>query len=615
MFGFDLRKITRHGWLLFALLSITACGGGGGSSESNESSSSASSDTGTTPPSGTSSSSSSSSSSSVGSVSFLVEPTLIQVSAYSFSSAAISRSISVGMAIVPASARYLSGRYSTKGIKTISVDWDRLNHATITVNFKSSAELAPGTYSDSVQIRLCAESPCSAAIDGVVTTVPVTFTVVPPSGAGAPAVTLWQQRSINQGAQYGVDTMGPVSVGFGLSNFVDPPYISATAAGTAINSVSGSASTVSGQVTTNLHAPQALGSGSHAGNITVKVCLDGPPCVYQAIGSPFQIPASYVVYEVVKMAAIDIVWDSVSQRIYATEAGSSSGTGFLTKVNPATKTIDWRLPIAAGPSRLAVSPDGMYAYVSTMAVDAGLNQSDPKIRKYRLSDRTQLWAISLPGTISDFRVSPGAGTWLAVSNSSGGLSMYNTSDGALIDSFASPSSWPEKIVWGSSASVLYSYDVINDVLREFAPTSSSFGFVSNKNVDLNAEQMAWSGLHYDKGLLMENHGAIYNVATGTVISRLDVRTEFTDPNYLPFSIAAAFDMAIGRSYFWYNAGGSVVLQAFDVNTGMALGNFPTISRSTFSLIRWGMDGLAYLHSASSEAESGIALVQGSFVAP
>jgi hypothetical protein len=257
---------------------------------------------------------------------------------------------------------------------------------------------------------------------------------------------------------------------------------------------------------------------------------------------------------------------------------------------------------------LSVSKDGLYAYVSTVAIGAGLNQSDPEIRKYRLSDRTQVWAIALSGNVADFKVSPDAGAYLAVSNTAGGLSLYNTATGALIDAFPASSAAPENIEWGSSASVLYSYDLINDVLREFSPANSSFGFVSNKNVNLNADQPAWSGLHYANGILMENHGTLYDIATGTITSRLDLHTDFSDRRFSPSSVAAELDTTAGRSYFCYQDGASVILQSFDINTHQALAWFPTSSLSTSRLIRWGNNGLAFLNG-------GIELVQGPFVTP
>ena len=605
MTGFNRRTLALPCWLIFTLFSLAACGGGGGGT-GNESSSAGSVSTGATPPVGTSSSSSSSSNSS-GGILLAPTPTSIQLSAYAFSSAANSQSISVAMALLPASAVYFSGRYSTKGIKNVSVDWDSPNHAVVTVNFKIPSQLMPGTYSDTVQIRLCGDSACSAVIDNSTVTIPVSYRVVPPSDTGSPTVTL-QQRSINVGAQTTISDVGMPSIGLVFSNFAEAPYLSATVTGAAISSATGSASTSFGQVTANLPSPQALGFGSYTGTITLKVCLDGPACVWQATGSPFQIPVSYVVFDVVNISSSDIAWDAISQRIYASENGSVTGTGYLTKFNPVTRVVDWRLPIAAAPVRLAVSTDGLYAYVSTVAIDAGLNQSDPKIRKYRLSDRTQLWAISLAGNVIDFKVSPGSGAYLAVSNVSGGLSLYNTATGALIDTFPTPSAAPENIVWGSSASVLYSYDLINDVLREFSPTNSSFGFVSNKNVNLNADQPAWSGLHYANGILMENHGTLYNVATGTITSRLDLSTDFSNPIFLPQAVTAELDTNVGRAYFYYQDGSSEIVQSFDLNTHQALAWFPTGGLYSSRMIRWGNNGLAYL-------DGGIALVQGTFVAP
>lgn len=616
MFGFDSRKVVTSGYLILIALSLAACGGGSGSAGTN------------------STSSSSSAASSAPSGSLIPSPASVQVSAYVFSTSAATQSISLSIPNAPASANYIAWRYSKGGVSAVTGNWDTPTHAAFTISFKQPSGLAAGTYSDVLRIELCEDASCDVSIAGSVVEIPISYTVVPTTGAGAPAMTLSPQSISAEDPYIGpsgyMSSSRVVDVALNLANFVNAPYLLATHQGAAVGSVSTSASTTLGQVSVGLQSPMMLGRGTYADTVSLKVCLDGPSCVYQAAGSPFQIPVTYVVgdtytvtgsngftWRLVPTAANDIAWDMVSQRIYATESDESDSsltTGYLTRVNPVTRAIDWRLPLPVFPMRLAISPDGLYAYVWTVS-SGFIGSTDPQIRKYQLSDQALMWTISLAGNVSDFQVSPGMGAFLAVSNSSPGLALYSTSTGTLIDSSASSSGFPESITWGGSSSALYSYDTTNDLLRKFSPTSSSLGFVSNTSIDLNTDQAAWGGLHYGNGLLMENHGAIYDVGTGMVSSRLALSSISGDPNFKPYSIAAELDMTIGRSYFWYQNGSAVIMQAFDMNTHAALAFFPTESRSTFRLIRWGTDGLAYLHSGNSAVDSGIGLVQGKFVAP
>ncbi len=631
--GKDGRKLFDGISLILCTLLLNACGGGGGDGGSPVVSASSSSSSSTTAV-DTPDFSNCFTGIDAGAPSAYLFPTpqSISVADYASISSGNQQTIKVLLRNLPASAYFIAARYSVRGLSSIQPVWNIPNDITFSVTFKPPSTLAPGTYSDTLQIEVYRDSSCSARFENSFVSIPFTYKIIPVTGSGSPTISFDQQSvdaSVSRMGPSGYVRSGPsTDISLSLSNFAYEPYVSATVQGAALSSATATATSTSGKLNISFASPENLQSGSNTGVVSLKVCLDGFACLTQASGSPFQIPVTYNVsdtyqssdpygftWRLISIAANDITWDKNSQRIFATTVSSTSRSGALNQVDPVTKTIDWSLELSAVPQRVAISPDGMYAYLYTMAVGADLSQSDFRLRKYRLSDRSEIWSIPLANKISDLKVSPGPGSYLAVSGSPPDIALFSTASGMLIDHATSSSGFPESISWGGSEAVLYSYDATNDLLREFAPTSLSIGFKKTSNVDLNTDQQAWNDLHYENGLLMESHGAIYTLPSSQITARLNIRTATDAASFKAYSIASALDMSLGRSYFWYMGSGATVMQVFDMNTKVPLAYFPSTSRSTFRLIRWGSDGLAYLHSGNSSADSGIALVQGKFVAP
>jgi hypothetical protein len=538
-------------------------------------------------------------------------PQSIALAEYTSSGSSNQQTIKVSLQNFPAPPYFIAARYSLRGLASIKPVWNIPKDITFSVAFKLASTLMPGVYSDMLQIELYRDGNCNTRIDNSFVSIPFTYKVIPATGSGSPTIS-FDRQSIDASVSH----VGPsryissglsTDISLSLSNFAYAPYVSATVQGTALSSATATATSTSGKLSISFASPGILQNGSYTGVVSLKVCLDGFVCLTQAPGSPFQIPVSYNVS--------DMAWDANSLRIYATTVSSTFTSGALNRIDPVTKAIDWSLALPAVPRRVVISPDGAYAYLYTTAVAGDNSESDFRLRKYRLSDRSEIWSIPLADKISDLKVSPGTGAYLVVSSSSPDIALFSTASGVLIDHATSSSGFPESVSWGSSDTALYSYDATNDLLREFSPTPLSIGFKKSSNVDLNTDQQAWAGLHYGNGLLMENHGAIYNPSSAQITSRLNIRTAADEASFKPYSIATALDMSLGRSYFWYLSSGGVVMQVFDMNTGMPLAYFSSSSRSTFRLIRWGSNGLAYLHSENSSADSGIALVQGKFVAP
>ena len=607
--------------LLFTLL-VAACGGGqGGSSGEGASSSSA----------GSSSSQSSASGLWVNngeSLYLFPLPNSVVAADYAYETSGRVVNLTVAIQGRPESASYFAGRYSKSAIDSVQLSWSQSTQAYLNIVFKAASTLTPGTYSDIVQLQLCEDASCLTPLDRSFVEIAVAYTVVPLTGEGSPSIQLNPAVIDVEASEMGPSgfDLNPLSkmVDVSFENFLTTPYLMATPQGSVIQDATADA--LNG-VQVMLQSPATLGQGTYSEIIALTVCLDGFACKHQAQGSPYQIQVNYRVtdtyiqsgtygfsWRLLAIPAIDLVWNSNAQRIYAVEVLDFQ-TGYLTQVDPVSKTVDWRLPLAVMPRRLVLSSDGLYAYVWTMQVAADLSQSDPQLIKVKLSDQSIIWTIDLPEQVNDMKVSPGVGTYIAISTKNDGLYLYRSDTGAVIDSDLGSGMFPRVLAWGDSEATLYAYSPSDDVLQNFLPTMASLGFQSSVSVDLNSDQAAWSGLHFGAGILLENHGAVYDMQASSITSRLNIRTATSGASFKPYSIASELDMAIGRSYFWYLNGSSVVLQSFDMNAGTALADFPTSSRQTFTLIRWGSDGLAYLHSGNSSEDSGIALVQGLFVAP
>src|SRR5262245_42903650 len=60
----------------------------------------------------------------------------------------------------------------------------------------------------------------------------------------------------------------------------------------------------------------------------------------------------------------DIVFDRVSQRIYASVPGNTGALGTVTVIDPVTGAVGPSIPIGVAPGKLALSDDGQFPYVA-----------------------------------------------------------------------------------------------------------------------------------------------------------------------------------------------------------------------------------------------------------
>src|SRR5512134_1734383 len=66
----------------------------------------------------------------------------------------------------PANGLFVEGAYSTTGIDALNFVGNSGTLATLTIIFRSPGSLQNGTYSDSIQLRVCTENPCVNQLAG-----------------------------------------------------------------------------------------------------------------------------------------------------------------------------------------------------------------------------------------------------------------------------------------------------------------------------------------------------------------------------------------------------------------------------------------------------------------
>jgi outer membrane protein assembly factor BamB len=165
---------------LAAVLSLTACGGGGG---------------------GDSSGSGAGTGSGAATAYLTVSPSQLNVTAIGNTSSSPTAAITVTVHNPSSSGTYVGAGFTKNAITAMTFTSSGAQ-ATMILTFKDPSVLAPGSYSDSVQVAICTDSTCTKVQSGSQVTVPVRYTVTlnatvtlsadpTTTGAGVPTTLTW----------------------------------------------------------------------------------------------------------------------------------------------------------------------------------------------------------------------------------------------------------------------------------------------------------------------------------------------------------------------------------------------------------------------------------------
>lgn len=535
--------------------------------------------------------------------------------------AAPARTVGITLANFSTQSVVVGGAYSTNGILAPSLTQTGPNTLTLSIPFKDPTSLGVGTYTDSITVRACLETPCVNHISGSPQTISITYTVLPLPAP--PAMTL-QQGSVSWHGSL-MDPMAPPvqRVDASFTN-IPPgivPRVSVSNSSHALAGISyhptGHGSTAAGRLELNLKVASSLGAGTFTDTVTVRACLD-TACVHELAGSPANIPVQYTVSDVqtgpgyrargMVVKANDMVWDSTRQLIYvaiASDAPENPST--IGVLDPGTGTFLSYAPVGNNPRRLELSADGQYLYVGLRGASA--------IQRLTLPSLALDLTIPLGSTIGgqqlyawEFHHSPDSPHTLAVvradaSNNAWDLVVYD--DDVMRPQGLSSTLYAEKV---SS----FRWDTGTRIFGFHGPNSTASHIsVGTGGVQMTASQQIAGetdrAVHLFSGRMYTQLGRVYDAITFAQIGTFPLELGVGSTAVL------ALDPDLQKAFFLTPG----TIKAFDANSRAAKGSIPVADAAPnpFSarMIRWGQDGLALLNYQGGIGTQGILLIDGTFV--
>jgi hypothetical protein len=298
--------------------------------------------------------------------------------------------------------------------------------------------------------------------------------------------------------------------------------------------------------------------------------------------SPSPSPSPYIPTFVrrVNQPANNLVFSEATQNLYASVPASAGANGnSITKINPVTAAVGPSVFIGSEPNRMAISNDGQTIW-------AHLNGANAARRFDVLTEAPglQFTTSSVPPT--DMEVVPGSPGSVALAKGlfgGGGVAIYD--DGVQRANIGSTTPTVQPIEFGASASVLYGYDPNSFDLVRFLVDSSG---INSSTITKNLFPHAGNPLKFLNGLLYTGSGQVVDPEAKTWLGKFvfnEAQLMAVDaPNHRVFYASSTFS----------NVGG-VTIRAFDSNTFLPLGTItvPGIVNTPVSLVRWGVNGLAF----------------------
>lgn len=294
---------------------------------------------------------------------------------------------------------------------------------------------------------------------------------------------------------------------------------------------------------------------------------------------------------VINLTTNDLIYDSGSQKIYASIPGSP---GNIRTIDPTTGSIGSPIPVGIDPVKLARSDNGQFLYVGL----AGENS----VQRIDLSTQTVNLTFSLgsdlnfgPRFAKDIEVLPANPGAVAVSmkyaTSSAGVAIFD-------NGVQRPTSVPHFLGSGVTVSVI-----------EFSASASRLYGYNNENTEWGFRRMAvdQSGVSvtdvtqnlitlFNVDILFHN-GLIYTTS-GKVIDPENLIEVGTFPG-ISLNMPVRPDSTVGKVFFLEYFGGlGIKIHTYDINTRQLLKTVEIAGvgedfGTPTNLIRWGSKGLAF----------------------
>ena len=297
--------------------------------------------------------------------------------------------------------------------------------------------------------------------------------------------------------------------------------------------------------------------------------------------------------KIITLTSNDIIYDPVSQKIYASVPSSAGATGnSITIIDPFTGTVDTSIFIGSEPSKLAISNNGQYLYV---ALDGAAS-----VRRFDITSQTAELQFALgsdsffgPYYAEDIEVLPGNPDIIAVSRKNLGVSPRHAGvaiydNGVQLTTETPRHTGSNVIEFSNSSSRLYGY---NNETTEFGFRRMSIDTSGVMVIDATPNLISGFGVD-----IKFDGGRIYST-TGGVIDP-EARILLGSFSGISFNPLVRPDSNAGRVYFLTVSGSDGTITTFNNQTFLAIDTL-TISGLNFdfsgpsSLIFWGRDALAF----------------------
>ena len=282
------------------------------------------------------------------------------------------------------------------------------------------------------------------------------------------------------------------------------------------------------------------------------------------------------------LPANNLVISAATHALYASVPSTAGANGnSITKIIPETAQVGPSVFIGSEPNRMAISNDGQTLWVY-------LNGANAARRFDILTETAGLQFTPNPALQpTDMEVVPGSpqSVAMAMGQSGGGVAIYD--DGVKRPNIGNTSPSVGPIEFGASSSVLYGYNPFSDSfdLVKFLVDSNG---VTTSLVTPRFFPDSGNPLKFVDGLLYTGSGRVVDPEARTWLGKFNVGG---------FQVMCV-DAANHRVYYASSTGtfaGGVIIRAFDSNTFLPLGaiNVPGITNTPASLVRWGVNGLAF----------------------
>lgn len=493
--------------------------------------------------------------------------------------------------------------------------------------------MGSGTYEDLIMVEFCRDSQCNDVFAGQTKTIPVSYEVT----GSTPSIVTFNVTPAAGLVVEATNADSTATTQIQVSTVELPPYTTYLRA-----RIEGTGAVTNGNwvqdplfggyksdLLLELASPAAIGPGRHAETVTLSICYD-LECNRPARGSPWSIPIRYTVTatspldyaeRTANVRANDLMWSPSRGMLYAVTAPNSvQHPSSLVEIDPATAEVIRAVSVGGNPKVLALSDDGLHAYVGFS--DLG------EVRRVDLPALQPDLTIALP--VDPVHGTTFAGYLLPVPGAAGSvaISLYISafgltdwaSRGVYIYDDAVPRSEPflppdagtraMGLAWSADGTQLYAYD--SNQKRLFTATASASGLTL---VDTKPNVNMWPAMSQLDGRLYSNGGMVVDPQTGNRTAT------FLGSEVVSLALAAP-DSTTGRAYFYYMEELTPVSKwtfaTYDLQTQDFIASTRVSGCSLFPggvntnigrLVRWGTDGLAV------NCSEGIRIINGRFVAP